>query len=261
MSSDNPPPPPDVWQSKNMDRADLDVYSKVQGFGGQPNYAAMQYSRAMPAFQGVFDAQPGTARGQTMADWGQGMGGYGAEALKTGFDPQNELYGRTAHRLGQQVRAGQAARGIEMTPYGAALEDQAMADFNMDWADRSLGRQQTGANTASTLYNNGGRLMDAGTQMQQNVPSWQMQMLQGLQGAGNNTYAYPQQTIDNYLRYMQMGMGGDQNALNRHSNELKAFEMQQQQDAAMWQALGSLGGSALGMATNPMSVFGTRLWG
>lgn len=261
MSSDNPPPPPDVWQSKNMDQADMGLYSKVQGFGNQPNYAAMEYARAQPAFAGVFGAQPGTARGETMAGWGQNMAGYGNQALQTGFDPQNDLYGRTAQRLQEQVRAGQTARGVEMTPYGAALENQAMSDFNMDWADRALGRQQQGANTAATLYGQGGQLTSAGTQMQQNVPSWQMQMLQGLQGAGSNTYAFPQQEMDNYLRYMQMGMGGDQNAMGRYSNELKAYEMQQAQDAALWQALGSLGGSAMSMAMNPASAFGMKLWG
>lgn len=259
MSSDNPPPPPDVWQSKNMDQADVDLYSKVQGFGKQPNYAAMQYARAMPAFENVFGAQPGTSRGEAMAGWGQNMAGYGNEALQTGFDPQNDLYGRTAQRLGQQVRAGQAARGVEMTPYGAAQENEAMANFNMDWADRALGRQQQGANTAATLYGQGGRLVDAGTQMQQQVPAWQMQMLQGLQGAGNNTYAYPQQTIDNYLRYMQMGMGGDQSALSRYNGQLKQYELEQQNSP--WAALGQLAGTGFGFATNPASVFGHRLWG
>lgn len=248
MSSDNPPPPPDVWQSKNMDSADAGLYSMVQGFGRQPNHAAIEYSRAQPAFENIFGIQPGMQRGEAVAGWGQNMGGYGNEALQAGFDPQNELYGRTAHRLGQQIRAGQAARGVEMTPYGAMQENEAMANFNMDWADRALGRQQQGANTASTLYGQGGQLMNAGTQMQQGVPAWQMQMLQALQSAGNNTYAQPQAAMDNYLRYMQAGMGGDKNALGRHLNAMNSWEAEQAQQAAMWNAIGNMAGQATRLA-------------
>lgn len=249
MSSDSPPPPPDVWQSKNMDAADAEMFSKIQGFGNQPNYAAQYFTQAQPAFnsvftQGGYNPTDTNARGGYMANQGQAMGQYGDMALQTGFDPQSALYGRTAHNLEQQTRRALEARGVNDTPYGAGVEGETMANFNMDWADRSLGRQQMGANTAAALYGQGARQIAAGDEMQRGVPSWQAQMLQALQGAGSNTYAFPSDVIQKYMAYMQTGLGGDQNALGRYDAELKQYQMEQQQQQAMWNAIGNLAGSA-----------------
>lgn len=68
-------------------------------------------------------------------------GAAAGQVLNTGFDPQNALYNRTQQQLQDQVRVGEAQRGIAMSPYGSGLENQAMSNFNIDWQNNQLGRQ------------------------------------------------------------------------------------------------------------------------
>ncbi len=68
----------------------------------------------------------------------------GQNTYNTSLDPQGALYGGTAQRVQDQTRAGEAARGITMSPYGAGLENDAMRNFNIDWQNQQLGRQAQG---------------------------------------------------------------------------------------------------------------------
>lgn len=253
MSSDSPPPPPEVWQSKNLNNADSALYGQIQGFGGQPNYAAQTYAQAMPSFSGSFgnagyNPQQTVQRGNYLSQQGQNMGQYGDQAMAAGFDPQNDLYGRTAHNLEQQTRRSLEARGVNDTPYGAGIEGQTMANFNMDWQDRALGRQAQGAQTAGNIYGQGAQQIGQGESMAQGTPGWQAQIAHALQSMGQQNNVYPQQVIQQYQDYMRTGMGGDQNANAAYSNQLKQFEIEQHKNDAMWQALGALGGAATGAA-------------
>lgn len=76
---------------------------------------------------------------------------YAKQALKEAFDPQKEAYQQYLGDLLEQERAGQALRGVAMTPYGAAVEANAVNRFINEWRDRQIGRMATGAQTASTL--------------------------------------------------------------------------------------------------------------
>lgn len=263
MSSDSPPPPPDVWQSKNLDNADSQLFSKVQGFGNQPNYAAQTYAQAAPSFGGAFgnagyNPSQTVGYGNYLSQQGQGMGQYGDQALQAGFDPQNDLYGRTAQNLQQQTRRALEARGVDSTPYGAGVEGQTMANFNLDWQDRALGRQNQAAQTATGLYGQGAQQIQGGQQMAQNVPTWQAAIASALQGMGNQNYQYPAQVIQAYQNYMGTGLQGDANANSNYGNQLKSYELEQQNSP--WKAIGSIVGAGLGAAANPMSLFGAKLW-
>lgn len=70
----------------------------------------------------------------------------GLDTYNMARDPQQALYGRTAQQLQDQTRAGQSARGVAMSPYGAAGEADVMKNFNIDWANNQLGRQVQGYN-------------------------------------------------------------------------------------------------------------------
>lgn len=102
--------------------------------------------------QGLFGA------GQSLYAPGQGVMGaglnllpYASPIMNQAFDPQNALYASTAQQTQDQVRAGEAARGIATTPYGAGLENQAMSNFNIDWQNNLLNRMATGAGAAGGL--------------------------------------------------------------------------------------------------------------
>ncbi len=136
--------------------------------------------------------------------------------LNTAFDPQNALYNRTAQQLQDQVRVGEAARGITMSPYGAGVEDKAMSDFNIDWQNAQLGRQTQGLGAAGTATNSAGTanvtganlgqqgvaqtqeqgqlpMEDYNTQQQQNIQNWIAYMNQANAATGLAQINYPLQ--------------------------------------------------------------------
>jgi hypothetical protein len=57
-----------------------------------------------------------------------------------------------------QQRAGQAARGISMSPYGAGLEGDATRNFNIDWQNQQLKRATDAAGAMEGLGNTAGTL-------------------------------------------------------------------------------------------------------
>jgi hypothetical protein len=113
---------------------------------------------------------------------------YAGRALDEGFDPQNAFYLQNLQDLTDATRSGEAARGIAMTPYGAAVEANTQGRFINDWRDRQLQRQHMGAQTADILQGRtqssqeaGGRLINDAGKLNIDMMT---QMLQkyGLQG-------------------------------------------------------------------------------
>ena len=97
---------------------------------------------------------------------------YADQALTNAFDPQSALYNQYRDDLTDSSRAGLAARGIAMSPYGAGVESNTMGRFLNDWQDKQIQRQNTGANTAATLQGQyqsgvtaGGGLINAAGQL------------------------------------------------------------------------------------------------
>jgi hypothetical protein len=114
---------------------------------------------------------------------------YAGRALDEGFDPQSAFYLQNLQDLTDYTRSGEAARGIAMTPYGAAVEANTQGRFINDWRDRQLARQHMGAQTADILQGRtqssqeaGGRLINDAGKLNIDMMT---QMLQkyGLQGA------------------------------------------------------------------------------
>jgi len=136
------------------------------------------------------------AGGQGVANLGQAgdiRSGAG-QVMQTAFDPQQELYDRTAQQLQDQVRVGQSTRGVAMSPYGAGVEGQTMKDFNIDWQNAQLGRQAMGIGAA------GAASMQAGNLGQQGVGQVQAQGQMPW-----DTWNQQQQTdIQNWISYMNM---------------------------------------------------------
>ncbi len=77
----------------------------------------------------------------------------GQNTYNTSLDPQGDLYRRTQQQLQEQTRAAQSARGLAMSPYAAGIENKAMSDFNIDWANQQLNRQVAGTGAFSGAGN------------------------------------------------------------------------------------------------------------
>ncbi len=90
--------------------------------------------------------------------YAQSLQNYGGQIGQMGFDPQNALYNRTLQQVQDQQRAGQSARGISMSPYGAGLEGDATRNFNIDWQNQQLKRATDAAGAMEGLGNTAGTL-------------------------------------------------------------------------------------------------------
>lgn len=243
----NPPAPAPVWHPPNMNG----VANNVQGAIGQ-NMANNVPQQLMPQYQSTvagLNNNPGTAQffsgantagamGMNAANQAAGGGDYLqmlAHALGTqAFDPQNALYGRTQQQLQEQVRAGNEARGINSTPYGAGIENKAMGDFNIDWQNNLLQRMIGGGGAAGNLMNSGvnlsgmapGMAYTAGQfpyQAFNTVGQGQMGNLDRLAQAGINSQTIPNQSIAQWLSYIGAG-----NTANGVSNQNAAVAGQNQ---------------------------------
>lgn len=96
----------------------------------------------------MFNSDPAVDPNMIAALWQAGQNTY-----NTSLDPQNALHDRTQQRVVDASRAGQSARGIAMSPYGAGLENQAVNNFEIDWVAEALRRQREGVGAFATAGN------------------------------------------------------------------------------------------------------------
>ena len=85
----------------------------------------------------------------------QGLGNQNAsfapQALAQGFDPMNANYNRLFQQNQDQTNATNAMSGVSNSPYGAGVANESNINFNSNWLDKLLGRENTAASTAATL--------------------------------------------------------------------------------------------------------------
>jgi len=175
-------------------------------------------------------------QGQNLSGAGANLLPYAAQVAQMGFDPQNQFYDRALHNMTEQTRAGLAARGIGMTPYGAGVENKALSDFNIDWQNTALARAAQGAGAAGGLTGAAGNAITSGQalaaqapasyltasmmpyQTYQTIGQGQLQGLQGAQGVAQGGQQLATTPIDAYLAYI--GRGTSQQGANNQSAQL-----------------------------------------
>lgn len=218
------------------------------------NPYAGQYQQNANATAGV-GAQVGGAQvggGMNLIGAGSSMLPWAQQILQTGFDPQSALYNRTQQQLTDQIRAGESARGIAMSPYGAGVENKGLSDFNIDWQNQQLQRQNTAAQGAGYLTNSAGNAINLG----QNVSTLGLQTLGNAAALpystantiGNNQFGAigqfgqagatatdtAQKQIQDYLQYLGIGNQAAGVANQNYANQLTA----QNQNFNQMQTLG-----------------------
>jgi hypothetical protein len=235
------------------------LYPQVQGIG----QAMIGDPSAMTFLAG---AGPASMMGQAgaLGAFGQGQNLYtmGGQVAQTAFDPQSALYGRTAQQVQDQTRAGLEARGMDMTPYGAGVEGQAMSNFNIDWQNNQLARQLQGLQGAGQAIGQGAGLQ-AGAPGQfltaagmpwttgQQIGGQNLGTLGTMAGFGAQGAQIPQQQIQDYLSYLGWGTGDlssiNQANLGLYSGQLKQAAQESAENQAMWKGIGQLAGGVMGL--------------
>ena len=274
--TDQPKAPP-VYQLQNSSGADQNAYSGI-GSLGQYNTYAPNLGQAGGITQGLVNNpyaglyQQGAnataglgwgtgleqlGGGSSLINAGQGMLPYAQSILNTGFDPQSALYDRTLGQVTDQTRAGLAARGLGMSPYGAGVENKALSDFNIDWQNQQLQRQNTAAQGAGYLTNSAGNAINLGQNVgtlglqtltnaaglpyatANTIGTNQMQALSGYGQFGQGAAAIPQQQISDYLQYLQAGNQASGVANQGYANQLTANNQQFNQQQKLGSNLGA----------------------
>lgn len=206
--------------------------------------------------------------GQVMQNAGQNLLGYVDPIMQQGFDPQGALYGRTAQRVQDQTRAGEAARGVNMSPYGAGVEGTTMANFNLDWNNQALGREATASGAASQLMGAGGQGIAGGAALQATAPGTiqqgammpystfnqmggdQISALNALSGAGTASNQASQTGIQDLLAYLgvgnQAGSVANQNAQIGLNQQQQSFNQNQIYGQNLGSAMSGFNGSPMG---------------
>jgi hypothetical protein len=193
----------------------------------------------------------------------------GAQVLNTGFDPQSSLYNRSFQQMQDQQNAINSMYGVASSPYGAGIAGQAAQNFNIDWQNQQLARQIQAlgawnsaasgavgnlgslantmggaATTASGLGTQGLNTLATAAQLPADLYNQQQQ--QGLQALGTQiqdttgAFGLNQTAAQDLAAYLKLGQGATQNAQ-------QAAQLNNAQQNAMWQGIGSLFGTATEM--------------
>lgn len=158
-------------------------------FGNVQNSANTLYglgAQSNQNYQGLMDYQKGQL-GNIQQSQGN-LYGAGNQVLQNSQDPQNALYNRTQQQLTDQTRAGEYARGIQSSPYGAAVEANANSNFNIDWQNQQLARQSQGLQAAQGAYGSAQGMGNSYTQNQAGLQAGQIGTYAGATGAATDQY-------------------------------------------------------------------------
>ena len=255
--SANTPAPVNTYSLQNQPGADTNAYSGAGQIASMPNYALGNYNAINPQLTsqtqtaGAADQTAGQA--VTGATNNAGLLGAAQQTLNTAYDPQNALYDRTYQQLQDQTGANNAANGLTGSPYGAGVQNQAASNFNIDWQNNQLQRQQTGASTAEGLLGqyNTGQSTGAGLQST-GVNTLASGMAASDAGAEANT-AQPQQTYQDYLAYLNQGNADAGTSVSNYSAQSGTALQQQANNNSALGGIGSLFGTLGGaaMKANP----------
>jgi hypothetical protein len=187
--------------------------------------------------------------GQGSMQGAQTLQGGANSIMNTAFDPQKQLYDQMFQQNQDMARANNMASGVGTTPYGAGVADQSGQNFNINWQNQQLGRQESGIKSADTAYTDAQTLGNAGQSAlvesamlpyatQSAAAGANTQALQGGIGATTGT---SQPTIQDLLAYLGVGNQSNQIFNQGQIGGTNATTSQQQQG---WGQLGDLGNLA-----------------
>lgn len=210
---------PQQYQLPGMNQAAQGVQSGIAGQTAtlpQFQQLSSQISNNPFSTQATGNAQTTSQQGMQgasqLAGMGQQLAPYLQQILQMGFDPQNAYYNRAAQQLTDQVRSGEAARGIAMSPYGAGIENQALSNFGIDWQNQALQRALQGITGAGNLGGQIGQDLSGAYNLGSVAGSLPYNTQQGIYGnnlAGLQAYYNAQQQpITNQLGYLGAGQQG-----------------------------------------------------
>ncbi len=230
---------PNIPTDPNMGAAQQGAMGGISSMASAtPQYQALYNAQASNPYAGqaIAGAQAG---GQAMQQQGQqnintanmfaGIPGQLSPAvaatLSTAYDPQQQLYSQERQQAIDTANAQNAASGLGFTPWGAGVTNQATTNFDTNWIQTQLGREQTGASTIAQLLGAGEGAAASGAslgaqgagQIAQGAAlpyATQTTMNQNLQPFLSDLTANQQQMAQDYLNYYGAANANTANAIS-----------------------------------------------
>ena len=239
---------------------------------GTLNASQFAQGTQIPALQSTY---------QNLTGLGQESQPYANQILQTGFDPQQSLYDRTGKQLQDQYGASNAMAGLS-GPAAAGVMNQGMSNFNIDWQNQQLQRQQQAAQGYGNLVQSGTGAINAGMGYLGQIPgtmtgataipystynTLQQMPMQSINQAAGTVQSLLNPTtaaMGSALSYLGTGTAASSafnNAVNQnYGNQLAGYNAQNQAYQNQMSGLGALGGGAFNVASNPLDLFGQSIW-
>ena len=240
--------PQQAYEFANMGGADKGAFGGTQNL---TNYAAQNYGQFQDIAHQVMSGGAGAGAinnaGNTAIQAGNSLVPYATQSLQAAYDPQNANYNHQFQQQNQQSAVNNAANGASGTPYAAGVQNAGDQNFNLNWQNQQLQRQQQGAQTADALLAQQGQSAQTGANLLQSVPNEKFMALNALNTAGGQATGVDQTMIQDFLSYLTGGTGATNAATNQYSALANAALTNQQQQNQGLSGLGQLGGTLLGM--------------
>lgn len=248
MSSGSKPPaaPQSPVTSQQLGQAWGGATGNIDQAASNP-YPMQTFQQFYPGMQSMYGYNPNQTvqQGNYWSSQAPAMFQAGQSALQAGMDPRQDLYNRTKQQVQDAARVSQASRGIQTTPYGAGLENQAMSDFNIDWQNQQLQRLLQGIQGGTSAYGAGGQALLGGEGMSASVPQNMANYVGGLQQLGMGAYGPQMYGGSAYGNLFSTGTSAQNQA---YQNQLAQWQAKQQQRQSTWGGIGNLVGSAATLA-------------
>lgn len=214
-------------------------------------------------------AYAGSANLQNLGNVG-GQSGYANQILQQGFDPQQALYAQQYQQMIDQQNAINSMYGIQNSPYGAGVTGQAAQNFNLDWLNNQMAREQqaiTGygnlVSGAGNAYAGAANLGNVGLQTGTTAANLPYQTYAGNLGTGVSALGNYSGLVGSSIQPGQselsdlaayLGLGQSATGLQQ-----QAAQINNQANASAFGGLGSLFGTVFGGLTAPFG--GTSIMG
>jgi len=244
--------------AQNLYGADVGYMGQAgQYYGMDPNYAnqafanmyANPYAAGMQSAAGQAGATAGefapfaSAAGMQTLGAGQQALGAGQQIWNTAQDPQSALFNQLQNQVQQQSNVTNSQYGLGASPAGAAVANQNLANFDINWQNQQLARQMQGQNALNAglgAYQNAanaglgmgqtgiGLQQQAGAlpyQAGQNIAANQFGALAQNQAAMQGGLQPYQQNINNMDAYLGLGQAAQAQA-NQQAYQQQLLQQQ-----------------------------------
>jgi hypothetical protein len=167
---------------------------QAAGYAGQIEGIAGQLGASGAGAVGAAQSTQATVGGLASQLQGLGTGlttafsndlPYASQALSDAFDPMKSAQQYYLNQAQSAAGAAAAQSGVANTPYGAEIQGATTGNFNNAWQTAQIGREATGASTATALQNQYESGVVAGGQLINQAGTLDLGALSGvLQGYG-----------------------------------------------------------------------------